>query len=922
MLEARNLCKIYKPARGVPVRAIDGISLRLPERGMVFLLGKSGSGKSTLLNLLGGLDRYDSGDVLIKGVSTKTFSQQDFDTYRNTYVGFIFQEYNVLEEFTVGANIALAIELQGGHATDEQIDVMLREVDLEGYGHRRPSELSGGQKQRVAIARALIKNPEIIMADEPTGALDSATGRAVLDTLKRLSRDKLVLVVSHDREFAEQYADRIIELADGRVVSDVEYVQTEQLDIGALRYDGNTVAIPPRYRLTEQDRLAINEYLASLESGACLSLGDVTAVRQMRPTNESTIPCEDGSRFRRIKSKLPLKCAFKIGAGALKHKRIRLVLTVLLSCVAFVLFGLSDTFSAYNHIRTTSRSLVDSGITYASVAREEREQGSDYYRATKLDEADILTLCEQTGQAFHGVLSFTSSLLKAELGSIEAHYDGTVEALQSTGIGGSVFASHVAGLTEMTEAGLAELGYRLVAGRMPDGTRDEIAVSTYLLETFLRGGYRVYGETDYLPITSAEDMVGKTLRLGGVTFTVTGVFDVPMDLLRYMPLQTTDASTLSTADTVMLFALYNEFDYAQNYSYAALGLVGEGYLEGYLERQGAHGYDLYEFGSVAFSRPDGDAVHGMWPSTVISLEKCADADIYWLDGERETLAEDEIVVSADLLYDLLESAELYMDNGEDVARAAEYLMQSGLDKEWLLTQHWWGSDMSDLTENGQRTVRIVGLIDHTRPNADNELLVSDAMAETLRTRQGGIYSFAVAPMPTSQSDIRALVAYCYSETSDVRYPMQNAVTFELDLADSLLEVLSDVFMYIGIFFAVFAALMLANFIGTSIAYKKQEIGILRAIGSRGNDVFRIFFAESFIIASVNFLLSAIGTALVTSSINRALRESAGLLITVLHFGLRQILLLLAISLAVAAVASFLPVRRIASKRPIDAIRNR
>ncbi|MBO5898284.1 MAG: ATP-binding cassette domain-containing protein [Clostridia bacterium] len=922
MLEARNLCKIYKPARGVPVRALDGVSLRLPERGMVFLLGKSGSGKSTLLNLLGGLDRYDGGDVLIKGVSTKTFSQQDFDTYRNTYVGFVFQEYNVLEEFTVGANIALAIELQGAHATDEQIEDILREVDLQGYGNRRPSELSGGQKQRVAIARALIKSPEIIMADEPTGALDSATGRAVLDTLKRLSADKLVLVVSHDREFAERYADRIIELSDGRVVSDVEYVQTEQTDTSALRYEGNTVAIPPRYRLTEQDRLAINEYLASLEGDAELRIETARTARQMRPTDESAIPCENGLHIRRIKSKLPLKCAFKIGAGALKHKRIRLVLTVLLSCVAFILFGLSDTFSAYNHIRTTSRSLVDSGITYASVAREEREGDSDYYRGTKLDEADIATLREQTGRPFHGVLSFSSSLLKAEDGSIEAHYDGTVEALQSTGIGGSVFASHVAGLTEMTEAGLAELDYRLLAGRMPDGARDEIAVSTYLLETFLRGGYRAYGETDYQSIASAEDMVGKTLRLGGVTFTVTGIFDVPMDLLRYMPLQTTDASELSAADTVMMFALYSEFEYAQGYSYASLGLVGEGYLASYLERQGARGYDIYEHGSVTFSRPDGDNVHGMWPSTVVSLERCTDADIYWLDGARESLAENEIIVSADLLYDLADAAELYMDDGDDVADLAEYLKQHGLDRDWLLTQYWWGGDMPDLTEDGQESVCIVGLIDHTRPNADGELLVSDAMYETIQVLQGGIYSFAVAPMPATQSDIRALVAYCYDETSDVRYPMQNAVTFELDLADSLLEVLSDVFMYIGIFFAGFAALMLANFIGTSIAYKKQEIGILRAIGSRGNDVFRIFFAESFIIASVNFLLSAIGTALVTSSINRALRESMGLLITVLHFGLRQILLLLVISLAVAALASFLPVRRIASKRPIDAIRNR
>ena len=203
MLETKELVKIYKPKKGVPVTALDKISLKFPDKGMVFLLGKSGSGKSTLLNLLGGLDSYNSGEIIIKGVSSKDFKQSHFDSYRNTYVGFIFQEYNVLDEFTVGANIALAIELQNRKATDEEINEILKEVDLEGFGNRKPNELSGGQKQRVAIARALVKKPEIIMADEPSGALDSNTGKQIFETLKKLSQDKLVIVVSHDREFLD-----------------------------------------------------------------------------------------------------------------------------------------------------------------------------------------------------------------------------------------------------------------------------------------------------------------------------------------------------------------------------------------------------------------------------------------------------------------------------------------------------------------------------------------------------------------------------------------------------------------------------------------------------------------------------------------------------------------------------------------------
>ena len=193
---------------------LKGISFDVKKGDVVCIIGPSGSGKSTLLNLLGGLDRFDDGEIIIKGKSSKDFTQADFDSYRNTYVGFVFQEYNILEEFTVGANIALAMELQGHKSTGSELSRILDEVDLSGYAQRKPNELSGGQKQRVAIARALIKNPEIIMADEPTGALDSKTGKQVFDTLKKLSKTKLVIVVSHDRDFAEQYGDRVIELAD------------------------------------------------------------------------------------------------------------------------------------------------------------------------------------------------------------------------------------------------------------------------------------------------------------------------------------------------------------------------------------------------------------------------------------------------------------------------------------------------------------------------------------------------------------------------------------------------------------------------------------------------------------------------------------------------------------------------------------
>ena len=215
------------PKNAAPVEALKGINVQFGENGMIFILGRSGCGKSTLLTLLGGLDYPTAGEIVIEGKSSAEFTKLDYDNYRNTYVGFVFQEYNLLNEFTVRENVGLALQLQGKKPNGEQIDVMLKKVGLELDEKRRPSELSGGQKQRVAIARALIKEPKIIFADEPTGALDSKTGNEILTLLKELSRDRLVIVVSHDEEFAYRFGDRVIEMADGQIIKDTEQAQAQ-----------------------------------------------------------------------------------------------------------------------------------------------------------------------------------------------------------------------------------------------------------------------------------------------------------------------------------------------------------------------------------------------------------------------------------------------------------------------------------------------------------------------------------------------------------------------------------------------------------------------------------------------------------------------------------------------------------------------
>ena len=221
MLQIQNIRKQYKTGDLVQV-ALDGVSLTLRDNEFVAILGPSGSGKTTLLNVIGGLDRYDSGDLIINGTSTKKYTDRDWDSYRNHTIGFVFQSYNLIPHQTVLSNVELALTISGISRSERRrrAKAALESVGLGNQLHKRPNQMSGGQMQRVAIARALVNNPDILLADEPTGALDSDTSVQIMDLLKEVARDRLVVMVTHNPELAEEYANRIVRVKDGRIIDD------------------------------------------------------------------------------------------------------------------------------------------------------------------------------------------------------------------------------------------------------------------------------------------------------------------------------------------------------------------------------------------------------------------------------------------------------------------------------------------------------------------------------------------------------------------------------------------------------------------------------------------------------------------------------------------------------------------------------
>ncbi|MBQ9709848.1 MAG: ABC transporter ATP-binding protein, partial [Clostridia bacterium] len=231
MLSLRNVKKDYVTGDTV-VNALKGVSLDFRDNEFVSILGPSGCGKTTLLNIVGGLDRYTDGDLIINGVSTKLYSDGDWDAYRNHTIGFVFQTYNLITHQTVLANVELALTLSGVSPKErkERAAAALERVGLGDQINKMPNQLSGGQMQRVAIARAIVNDPEIILADEPTGALDTQTSVQVMDILKEISKDKLIIMVTHNPELAEQYSTRIVRLSDGELISDTMPVTAGELE--------------------------------------------------------------------------------------------------------------------------------------------------------------------------------------------------------------------------------------------------------------------------------------------------------------------------------------------------------------------------------------------------------------------------------------------------------------------------------------------------------------------------------------------------------------------------------------------------------------------------------------------------------------------------------------------------------------------
>jgi len=969
MFEVIDLFKSYHPRKAPEVIALNHVSAKFPDHGLVFILGKSGAGKSTFLNIIGGLDRADSGEILIDGRSSKSWSEADYDSYRNTYLGFVFQEYNLLNEYTVAGNVELALSLQGEKADPITISRVLGEVDLSGFQNRKVYELSGGQRQRVAIARALVKDPKIILADEPTGALDSETSAQILNLLKRLSEKKLVIVVSHDEEFARTYGDTIITFKDGSIAKE--------------------------------------EIIHPLES---------------RPVAQPI------TTFRR--ARLPFSSSAKMALSSCKSKPFKLVMSILLTSLAFTFLGVASSAAHFDSVNSGVNSLEEAGCNSIRAIHTTRTLNSDNsisQNQTSFTQEQIDALSKRTGLHFEGESSRDQVNLAANYAgagqgrSSLLYYPTTALSYFPADALPSRFALVSGKLPDNANECLITL--RQFEGFQHYGHR--IRDAKTLVETVTPS------EEINLQSILGKGLTGD--RGDGVLFTISGVLDTGFDGSPFASLKALDdagKSDTNNYDSNLRVSLLNQdletfqdllfvqrlpqSHYTRNNQFywnnypASASLSTEdnqieiGYnfgheytsdmefffLNGVLSLQenevavsfaslpSFFGSSIYDLNSSQYTRfsalysevnrlyasatnpkPYGDCpdnLKALFPDlrilNIVSFAK----DNYQKAIDEKFPFEDFVSVGEGHTNDDYERAFGTFLNYYGFAPKASSETMAAIIEPWRTS---FKAAVSSLTEEAiapfkdqiyapkavnlkvsyylakgeEKSLEKVNIVGFYFPTgnlvdgslASGTLILSDALTERYLTQRFAFFRAAIAALPSDRNSLRKVVKTYFEDQGQFGEinQLESTILAEVGFAASGAKAYSIVLLVAGGVLLLFAVLLFANFIGTSISYKQSEIGILRALGARAKDVFAIFALEALYIGLACALLGTGFTYLACYLINKGTVNVSNP-VAFFNPDFWVALLLLGTGLFTALISTFFPAFKAAKKPPVTAIHSK
>lgn len=907
MIELKSITKIYQTKESVSVTALDGVSVAFRKSEFVSVLGPSGCGKTTLLNVIGGLDSYNSGELFVSGKPTSAFTDREWDAYRNSRIGFVFQSYNLIMHLSVLQNVELALTLSGVDATTRKRKAMsaLESVGLANHLRKMPSELSGGEMQRVAIARAIVNDPEVILADEPTGALDSKNSVQIMELLKRISKDKLVVMVTHNDSLAASYSTRIIRLSDGKIVSDSNpFRPAENGDLNEK----------PAYK-------SINGKSAPKKSDKMPSGKSEKSFKDAKSEKE-----KNGEKGK--KTSMSFGVALSLSLKNLMTKKTRTALTSLAASIGIVglalvlaLFnGLNvfldkvqyDTLSSYPMTVTTS---TTTDVTeYISVITDSTNYVSDPNMKDKIFVSHLMTrLREATikNKITQKYVDYVKSAPSEYLRDVGYYY----------GTGMTIYKSKVvlksAELTKLVPSGemmvedvKVSVGsyfkqlvgdkdfvlsqYDLVAGKYPE-KKDELVlvldknnrITDAMLTAFLmdvnatardENGDFIVNSYEY------EDFLGESSKYGAFTLALNnGLYGVsPVDL---------DTDYYKVKEESGMTRVIHKFFVNEN-------LKNENPDE--YDRQ----YKQWE-----------DKLNKTLKTLGLTLPNCYDG----AKGAGSTL--DLKIVGILRLNEQTTTGSMGFYPIGYTPELTEYINEQNAESTVVKAQLAEIEKLADESESS-KCRRVTAASD-----ADNAYIANEAGA----TNQ--LKALGYAELPTkiefyandfqSKLKLKQYLA-AYNDLADVGEDDRIYVT---DLASSVIEILktfidaiTGILLSLTAISLLVAAIMIAIITYVSVIERTREIGILRSVGARKSDVTLVFNAETVIIGLCSGVLGVLIAAVLQIPLNAVLTSVTGLgrlaVLSPLHA-----LLLVFVSILVTLIAGMIPAVMAARRDPVKALRS-
>ena len=869
MIELKNITKIYKAKKTSETIALKNINLKLQDKGMVFILGKSGSGKSTLLNLLGGLDKYTTGDLIVNGKSTKNFKNRDWDNYRNTYIGFVFQDYNLLFNKTVEENIKFPLELQDREIDEKNITDILSMVQLSGYEKRNINELSGGEQQRVAIARALIKSPDLILADEPTGNLDSANSNIICDILKGLSKERLVVIVSHDEELSNRYADRIIRIKDGELISDTNNDNITNLKEFSLRRN----KLPLKYNF----KMGISNLLHK--------------------------------KFKTILTIIIMIFAFSFFSISFSFWHIDFNNEYEKNFIENNNFPVN--VSEYTDYIDYKKDILKFGINKLL----DNEDGQENHVHDKeLTDSFKESVLQKTGLKFFYTYVYNDNEHNIKYENDDSSkYPFYYSKKRYFFLNLSNNKIHNGNIyfVDISSSNIDKLS---IIGRKPL-EKNEIIITSFVADQIIYNGIlsknsdndtseKLYKPINYDQIVNDNNYI----KFGKEYFKITGILDYNEQINnRYKKLKEVSFDNLLDKYTYdkeknNLFNLFNEFD-SLSELYNRVYVTDE-YINDALNKES-------NFGNVYISNFDINI-----KPNIYKFDK--EFNILTNEGIKniKKLNDNEIIINLTLL-NKLSQGELYNQmlseskSNKFVNKnyfIISYLKKNNIDLNVDLS--FFDYAISDWTDT--KNYRIVGIV---LDNSEEEAIYMNEVKE--RYKSPYFIKKSLTYDINTIKELKAVLRY---------YPITKSNT----LSDSYIsnEIISSyeatieyriIFLILAVIFSIFTIILLLNISLNSISLRKKEIGVLRSLGVRKYDIILQFLYEFGFISIICFIITIIISKCLTNWLSETFST---LLFLKPSFTLYNVISLVIFIIFVVVLSTFVPIYRLVKKDAIDIIKKK